>query len=147
MMARRAAWMNGTATSTEEMMPLNAYAKAQYGNAFGSPPTKAAVPRPCADAAVARPRVIGSLAPTLLRMETAKELPIKPVRTTPTAVTLTISGWPRSVVTGMASATVTDRGTSAAESAEDKPRALPATAVENMAKRDVETRQPKISTA
>jgi len=51
------------------------------------------------------------------------------------------------VVTGIASATVTDLGTSAAESAAESPSNFPANAVVNMAKTEVEMRQPKISTA
>ena len=93
------------------------------------------------------PLEIGSFAPDWSRTFVAKAEPRRPVKTTAAAVRDTISGWPNETVTGIAKATVTDRGTKAREIAGVNPMRRPKKAVENIANVDVPTKQVKISTA
>ena len=68
-------------------MPISAYARAQNGSAWGSVAARAAVPSPWDAAAVARPRVMGSMKPPELSRRWQVAAPSRPVATTVTAHT------------------------------------------------------------
>mmetsp|Transcript_69756 Transcript_69756/g.220872 ORF Transcript_69756/g.220872 Transcript_69756/m.220872 type:complete len:275 (-) Transcript_69756:957-1781(-) len=145
-MARSASLTGGMATSTDEMMPISAYASAQKGSASGSVAASAAVPSPCALPAVARPRVMGSLYPNLFNRVCAKFAPRRPVSTTAAAVMDVFCASSR-VAIGIARATVTERGTIARASSGASPTALAMKAVEKREKAAEMVVHPKISAA
>ena len=66
---------HGTDTKRLEMIPMHATVSAANGTASCSVAASAAVPRPCDDPAVASPRVMGSLNPSLVRSACCRARP------------------------------------------------------------------------